>query len=311
MSDSTPPAGGSEPDPTPPSAGGTPPPPPPPPPGPAAPPPSAPPPPPGPAAPPPPAAGFGAPAAGAAPTDTTPYSVSNAFNWGWQKFQQNLGPWLLACLIAIAAWIVLWIVYVAIMVPLVAVNSTVVETSRGTTTVVSDGAGIGGAIITAVFGLVAALLSWIIYAQFIRGALGVTDRGRIELGTFFKKEYLGVVIVAAIILAVINFVLALIGVVPFIGWIIQFLGTIIVAFFSEFYAYFILDRGQGSWESIKSSFGFVNSNLATIVVLFLASLLALFIGAILCGLGLFIAIPVVTMAHAYTYRKLNGEPVVA
>ena len=71
-----------------------------------------------------------------------PTPVSNAFSWGWQ-FQQNLGPWLLACLIAIAAWIVLWIVYVAIMVPLVAVNSTVVETSRGTTTVVSDGAGIG------------------------------------------------------------------------------------------------------------------------------------------------------------------------
>lgn len=304
MSDSTPPPGGSDPDPVPPPASGaTPPPAPPPPPGPPAPPP-------GPAAPPP-GPGFGAAGPGVGATDTAPYSVSNAFNWGWQKFQQNLGPWILACLIAIAAWLVLWVIYIAIVIPLVAVNSTVVETSRGTTTVVTEGGGIGLAIVTAVFSLIAALLSWIIYAQFIRGALGVTDQGRIELGNFFKKEYLGVVIVAAIILAAIQFVLALVGIVPFVGWIVQFIGSIVVAFFSEFYAYYILDRGQGAWESIKSSFGFVNSNLATIVVLFLASLVALFIGAILCGIGLFIAIPVVAMAHAYTYRKLNNEPVVA
>ena len=141
--------------------------------------------------------------------------------------------------------------------------------------------------------------------------LGVTDRGRIDLGIFFKKEFLGAVIVAAIILAAIQFVLTLIGVVPIIGWLIQFIGSIVVTFFAQFYAYFVLDQQQSPWESIKSSFSFVNNHLANIVVLFLASFLAIFIGALLCGVGLFIAIPVTVMAHAYTYRALRGEPIAA
>lgn len=258
------------------------------------------------AAAPPPAAGSPMPAA------TRPYSVGDAFNFGWKKFQENIGPWLLACLIAIGVTLLLWVIYVGLLVPIVASNSTVIETSAGTTRVVTDNSGnLLVSLLTVVFAVLAALLSWIIMAQFVRGALGTTDRGRIELGIFFKKEYLGVVIVAAIILAVIQFVLGLIGLLPILGWIIQFIGTIVVAFFTQFYAYFILDRQEASVQSLKSSFGFVNNNLATIVVLFLASLVALFIGALLCGIGLFVAIPVTVMAHAYTYRKLNGEPVAA
>ncbi len=241
------------------------------------------------------------------------YSVSDAFNYGWKKFQENIGPWILGCLIALAAMVVLYVIFLVILFPIMASNSvTVVETRNGTAELVTTG---GSStltiIISVIFGVLIALLGWIISAQFVRAALGVTDRGKIDLGIFFKGEYLGIVIVAAIILSVIQLVLGLIGIIPILGWIIQFIGSILVSFFAQFYAYFVLDRHEKAWDSIKASFAFVNQHLSNIIVLFLASVLALFIGAILCGIGLFIAIPVTAMAHAYTYRCLNREPIAA
>ncbi len=238
------------------------------------------------------------------------FAVGDAFNFGWKKFQQNVGVWLLACLIALVIPILLVVIYTAILVPIIASSTTAVETQSGVITyTTSTGGGIGATILTILFAVVMALLGWIISAQFIRAALGTTDRGKIDLGIFFKKEFLGPVIVAAIILAVIQLVLSLIGVIPLIGWLIQFIGSIVVTFFAQFYAYFVLDQHQSPVDSIKSSFAFVNQHIANIIVLFLASMLALFIGAILCGIGLFVAIPVTVMAHAYTYRVLRQEPV--
>ncbi len=250
-------------------------------------------------------------APGGAVAPTGRFSVGDAFNYGWKKFQQNIGPWLLGCLIALAAMAILYFIMIAVMVPIVASNATVVETRNGVEVISTGGGGAGALIVSIIFGVLIALLGWIISAQFIRAALGVTDQGKIDLGIFFKKEFLGPVIVASIILAIIQLVLGLIGIIPIIGWLIQFIGSIVVAFFAQFYAYFVLDQQQAPVDSIKSSFSFVNKHLANIIVLFLASLLALFIGAILCGIGLFVAIPVTVMAHAYTYRFLNNEPIAA
>jgi len=84
-----------------------------------------------------------------------------------------------------------------------------------------------------------------------------------------------------------------------------------VSFFIQYFAYFVLDKGEQPMESIKSSFSFVNQHLANIFVLFLGSVVALIIGALLCGVGLLVAVPVVAIAQAYTYRVLRGEPVAA
>jgi uncharacterized membrane protein len=64
-----------------------------------------------------------------------------------------------------------------------------------------------------------------------------------------------------------------------------------------------------AFEAIKASFGLVNKNLGTVVVLFLASILAFFIGAILCGIGLLVTIPVTIIATAYAYRFMTGQTV--
>ena len=53
----------------------------------------------------------------------------------------------------------------------------------------------------------------------------------------------------------------------------------------------------------------MNRNLARMIGFFVASIIAYIIGAILCGIGLLVAIPVVIIASAYMYRTTNGEPV--
>lgn len=72
-----------------------------------------------------------------------------------------------------------------------------------------------------------------------------------------------------------------------------------------------MDENLGGTDAIKASFSFVNKNLGTLIGLFLAEILAIFVGAITCGIGLIVAVPVVIIAQSFAYRTLNGEPVAA
>ena len=80
-------------------------------------------------------------------------------------------------------------------------------------------------------------------------------------------------------------------------------------FFSQFFVHFALDKQLPAVEAIKASFAFVNQNLGTLIGFYLATIVAAFVGALLCGVGLLVAIPVIIIGQAYTYRVLQGEPV--
>jgi uncharacterized membrane protein len=45
-----------------------------------------------------------------------------------------------------------------------------------------------------------------------------------------------------------------------------------------------------------------------LVLFFLAAAALYVVGACLCGLGLLVAVPVVAVSQAYTFRILTGEP---
>jgi uncharacterized membrane protein len=152
-----------------------------------------------------------------------------------------------------------------------------------------------------IFSLLSALVSLLIQAAVVRGALDITKGERIDLQTFLSTENLGQIVLASIILAV--------GIA--IGLVLCVIPGLILAFFSQFTYQFIIDKGMPAFEAIKASFGLVNKNLGTVIVLFLASLLAFFVGAILCGVGLLVTIPVTIIATAYAYRMMTGQTVAA
>jgi uncharacterized membrane protein len=150
-----------------------------------------------------------------------------------------------------------------------------------------------------VFSLLSALVSLLIQAAVVRGALGITKGERIELNTFLSTENLGQIVLAAILLAI--------G--TAIGLILCIIPGLLVIFFSQFTYHFIIDKGLPAFDAIKASFDLVSKNFGDVIVLFLASILAFIVGAILCGVGLIVAIPVTIIATAYAYRFLTGQTV--
>lgn len=217
-----------------------------------------------------------------------PFQVGDAFNYGWKKFQEYLGPILIAM-----------VLFIVISVAVNLIGSLFIGGLGEITDPDDIGIGMFFSFGYFVFGLLSFLVSLLIQAAVVRGALEITKGERIELSTFLSTENLGQIVLASILLAV--------G--ATIGLILCVIPGLILIFYSQFTYQHILDKGLPAWDAIKASFAMVNRNLGTVVVLFLASLLAFFIGAILCGVGLLVTIPVTIIATAYAYRMMDGQTV--
>jgi hypothetical protein len=223
------------------------------------------------------------------PGGAAPFQVGEAFNYGWKKFQEYLGPILIAMVIFfLVSALVNWIA--------VLLGGGFEEMTDPDDIGIGMFFGVGYLL----FSLLSALVSLLIQAAIVRGALEITKGERVDLSTFLSTEHLGQVVLAAILLAI--------G--TAIGLILCIIPGLILIFFSMFTYQFILDKGLPAFDAIKASFALVNQNLGSVVGLFFASILAIIVGALLCGIGLIVAIPVTIIATAYAYRILSGQTVV-
>ncbi len=225
------------------------------------------------------------------PAGAAPFQVGDAFNYGWKKFQEYLGPILIAM-------IVLFLVGVAINWVGVLIGG-----GFGALFDMEDASsGFTGAFFSIgylLFSLVSALVSLLIQAAIVRGALAITKGEQIDVNTFLSMDNVGQIVLAAIILAV--------G--TAIGLVLCVIPGLVLIFFSQFTYHFIIDKGMTAMDGSKASFAIVNRNLGSVIGLFFASILAFFVGAILCGIGLIVAIPVTIIATAYAYRLMSGQTV--
>lgn len=242
--------------------------------------------------------------AGQSPYGQTPaggeaFSVGNAFGYGWKKFQANLGPILTAALVLVAVVVVIQILQVV----MTGGSDVTFEIDPNTGQLEStDGGMLGGSILASVFfGLLSQLAILIIQSGIVKGALDITKGQRVSLGEMFSGIDFVQVIVASLILAVATI----------IGFVLCILPGFAVMFFTAFTLYFIIDKGMPAIEAIKASVSFVMANAGTLIVFFLACIAAYIVGALLCGIGLLVAIPVVVIAQAYAFRTLQGEQVAA
>lgn len=226
------------------------------------------------------------------------FSVGDAFNWGFKKFQENLGPIILASLIVFAAVAVLEIIIWVVMIGSLTASTTVdqygvVHTSGGGFGLFLFGYG--------AFMIVMMLGSYLVQMAIIRATLMITNGEQVTLNRMFSTERIGTFIAAA--------VLVVIG--TYIGMVLCFIPGLIFMFFSFFFGWFVIDKQMGAVESIQASFRLVNQNMGTCVGLIIGSFIAYAVGAILCGIGLLVAIPVIVLATGYSYRRMQGEAVAA
>lgn len=290
------PTGGQTPPPPPPPPGSVPPPPGsvPPPPG------SVPPPPGGGHAPPPPGGGFvnSPQQPGYQQSQSGSSGVADAFQYGWTKFQQNIGN----LIIAILVWVGVLIVAVVLS---VLINAAFGATAGETITFengqwrTSSPSFVGQLIASALTVLLMMAANFIGGMALIRVGLLTTKGEPITPSNLFSTDNVVPYVLTSLLVAVIVFV----------GSMLCFIPGYIAAFFLFFAPYFALDKGLAPLEALRASTTIVNRNIATTIVLLIGATIAYFIGALLCGIGLLVAFPVIVIAYGYMFRRFNGEPI--
>lgn len=216
------------------------------------------------------------------------FSPADAIAYGWRKFGQNAGPILLAALLLI-------VVSVAVSLIAGAVTGSGFDSSAMTT----DNGSIGFSASGFIAQIITSVVSFIIGAGITRGALDITEGHKFNLATAFGK------------LNVINVVLTslLVGIMTAVGFVLLVIPGLLVTFFTIFAIYFVVDKDTSPVESVKSSFNLIKANLGSTILMILLSIAVVILGLIALCVGVFVAIPVVTIAWAYAYKTFLGEPV--
>ncbi|QYJ02721.1 hypothetical protein KUV85_10260 [Nocardioides panacisoli] len=230
------------------------------------------------------------------------YSVGDAFNYGWTKFQANIGTIIIGVLAIFGIFLVLSII--GFVITAAGAESSIGEYNPNTGEFETSGGGFGflaSMLISTLLFFVGFLLTFVIYVGIIRASLDITYGRPVAVGTIFRFDNLAQLLLAAL----------LVGIMVSVGSLLCYIPGLIVAFFTQYTAHFMVDKQMNALDGIKASFGFVNKNLGTLIGFYIASVIAMFIGSLVCGIGLLLAMPVVIIASAYTYRTLQGEQVAA
>lgn len=83
---------------------------------------------------------------------------------------------------------------------------------------------------------------------------------------------------------------------------------IIISIGLSLYAYFVVDRELGGVEAVRASWRATKGHKGKIFTFMLASLGVVIAGALACGVGLLVAVPVVSMAWTLVYLRITGQP---
>jgi uncharacterized membrane protein len=227
-------------------------------------------------------------------------SIGDGFSWAWKQFGKNALALLIPTFIyGVIVSIISWVVYYA---AIAASPNSYSSYSESGDMGFSAGFSMGSANTVVLFlgGLVASILLAVISAAYYGGLLAIADGQQVSIGSFFRPQNIGAVLIASII----------IGVLESIGQALCFIPGLIVSLFMVFAIVAIVDRRLSAIDGIKFSFNLVKDNFAKALLVWLVALLIMFVGALLCGIGLLVAFPVALLFEVYAFRRLTGGQVV-
>lgn len=208
-----------------------------------------------------------------------PFSATDAIGYGWRKFKDNVGPVLLSML-------VLFVVEIALSV-------------IGSGGFSMDTTGLHFSAVGLVWQILTTIIGYIIGGAVIRASLDVTEGKKFNLLDAVRRVPYAQVVIVSLLATILEL----------IGLIALIVGAFIVAWFLVFATYFVVDKAQQPIEAIKSSVSLVGANVGNTIVLFLLSIAVGLLGAVACGVGLLVAIPVIVFAWSYAYKSFLGESV--
>ena len=210
---------------------------------------------------------------------TPSFSATGAVGAAWRLFSANWVPWVVISLVNL---VLAGIINVA---PNLLLDPQTVDTDPWLLLGVSS-----------VSSMVAALLSLLVTAFMVRGALLEVDGRRPSVGDFFRlTNFLQFFLVSI-----------LVGVLTAVGLLALLVGALVVQFFLYWSNIFTIDRDQNAIDAIKSSFESIKANAGELFLLAVLNVVIVIAGAMLCGVGLLVAAPVTMLSSVYAYRVLTG-----
>lgn len=247
--------------------------------------------------PPPPAPGYGA---GGFGGQQQPYSVGEAFGWAWNKFSKNAVALIVPTLVYA---IVLGIVYGIITAATAALGSDGTSTyesyESGVSFSYSSGLSTGGIITMLIGYLILFVVAGAIASAYYGGLLDIANGQPVTIGSFFKPRNVGSVLLASL----------LVGIATSIGSALCVIPGLIVSIFAFYTTVSIVDRNLSPIDGIKTSIDITKSHFVPTLLAWLIYAVTLFVGALVCGVGLLVAAPVAALFLVYTYRRLTGGQV--
>jgi uncharacterized membrane protein len=210
------------------------------------------------------------------------YRPRAALAYGWERFQASPATLMVPMIV----------VFVGLVVAGLALE---VGLAR-----LAPGSGLtGGLLATGVAGAALFLVYQLLAAGLYRGALGVVDGRTFTVGELFEGWDKAQVLIASVLTA------GAVGV----GTALCVVPGLVVALLTQFTLLYVVDADMSATRAIRASAGLVTGHLGDTVVLYALSAAVTLLGAALCGVGLLVAVPVVLIGYAYTFRRLQGRPV--
>ena len=220
--------------------------------------------------------------------------------YGWKKFQASPATLLVPVLLAVVAVAVVYALMFFVILGSAMSGGGVSYNPDGTIRSIDTGPGfVVRLVLMGIVILVVVFAMQILMAALAKGGLEVADGRSPSLGQLFEGWDKTQVVIAAVLIAI--------G--TGIGSILCYLPGLAFAFLTSYAMLFVIDQRMGAVDAIKASISFTTSHLGETILFFLLSAVVSAIGAVLCGVGLLVAYPVVLVAQAYTFRTLRGEPV--
>lgn len=120
----------------------------------------------------------------------------------------------------------------------------------------------------------------------------------------FLDSFLFVVILAAVSIAA----SLLLNLIPCAGPILSFAFSICLSTLILFGLFLIADRRMSFWPAALASINLVKTNFFPFAGLMIVVNILGYIGAVACGIGVIITMPLATCITAVAYRELFGKP---
>ena len=160
----------------------------------------------------------------------------------------------------------------------------------------SSSLGLASISVLVVGGIVMLVVGAAMQSAYLAGLLDIANGQPVTVGSFFKPRNIGAVIIATVI----------IGILTAIGYVLCVIPGIAVAIFTLFATVAVVDRNMSPIDAIKHSVEITRAHFGQVFLAWLLVGVITFVGSLVCGIGLLVALPFAGLFLVYTYRKLSG-----